>query len=647
MQPIIIVGEFGSYTLTTTALQYEHTIYFSDKTFDNLHEHFPDYYNGLLHNFGSSKNFSHYPVSRNGEFVKASFYFPAYSASCIPVSMIMDFLGKNQSYAFIITNILLLIASLLVVFKYLKVNTKTKFFLLLTLSINPIIYYIIWPSAEVFIYAFVVMSLVFFFNKAYRRSAFFLTIAGSMNITIMALGFFMIIIFFIDLQKEKGNGSSFIMTIYNNISCIIKYAASYIFIFLAFIYNYIISGNIFSTVQSGADFNNYYFDRFFAYLFDFNFGLFPWFNIVFLLYVVIIIIAILRLKYHYFLLAAGHIFVTLGFALMDHINSGMSGISRYNAWIAPVMLFITVIYFFEENIDFKTIRYFSLNKLITNYPIIKSGVIILSVFLTTFLMFFLGFQAYRHIQYMIMQRPASFILNRVPDLYNPLYSTFISRVEHRDGGYDYREPVFYIDSRTNHKDQIRKILIRRSEKDTIKNFLIFDDKNSSLYFESKIKKIKEKGSEFIYLNIPPKYKIKNMKYTLIEILLFNSSSINNSYLIKGFSDPEDTHIWTDQEEAEIRIPIKTTESDLRLTIRGIRLTPLQTVEFVVNDRVYGSLKDGDNVFIIRADELIKQNFLNIKLIISKPYTPKELDLGDDMRTLGFALQAIGLYEIIP
>jgi len=502
------IGEYETYTLATAALQYEHTIYISEKTFENEQKHFPDYYKTFSYHHGEFEKYSHYPRTKNGEFVNVSWYFPAYSASCIPVSMILEFLGLNQSYAFVLTNFLLLVGALLVVYKYLKVNDKTKFFLLLVLSVNPIIYYLKWASAEVFICTFVIMSLVFFFNKAYKRAAFFLTIGGAMNTPLMALGIFMIIIFFIDLQKEKGNGKNIIITIYNNFSSIIKYAAAYSFIFLAFIYNYIASRN-FLTIQAFAtDFGTYYFDRFFAYLFDLNFGLLPWFFIIFILYIVVIGMAVLRLKYRYFLLAAGHICVVLAFSLHLHINCGMSGIARYNAWIAPVMLFITIIYLFEETSEVRTNKKFSLYRFISSYPIIKSGVIILSVIYTVLILFQLGFRVDQYYNYITMQSPARSILNRIPNLYNPLYSTFISRVEHRDGGYDYREPVFYIDSRTNHDDEIRKILIKRNEKNNIKDLLEFNNESSRLYLDKILKKITDKGNEFVYLSISPKYKIE-------------------------------------------------------------------------------------------------------------------------------------------
>jgi len=179
--------------------------------------------------------------------------------------------------------------------------------------------------------------------------------------------------------------------------------------------------------------------------------------------------------------------------------------------------------------------------------------------------------------------------------------------------------------------------------------LINGENNNSFTLDDKFDNI-----EFVIRNeIFPKIEVKSMflnkddlssSNKINKVLLFKTGSNDLIYLIKGFSDPEVTHIWTDQEEAKIKIPIQINQSDLRLTIKGFKLTPLQTVKFVVNDRIYGNLENGDNEFIIKVEDLINQNYLDIKLNISKPYTPKELGINDDPRTLGFLLQSIVLYE---
>jgi len=139
-------------------------------------------------------------------------------------------------------------------------------------------------------------------------------------------------------------------------------------------------------------------------------------------------------------------------------------------------------------------------------------------------------------------------------------------------------------------------------------------------------------------------KVKNLPIDYNQEFLFNQYSFAINYLGAGFSTPEDNFTWTNQETAEIKIPIPLTKTDLKLKIRGKRLTPSQIIEIIVNNHSYGKVKDYDTDFIIKADELLGQNFLNIIINISKPHTPKELGLGDDLRTLGFALIAIALYE---
>jgi hypothetical protein len=127
-------------------------------------------------------------------------------------------------------------------------------------------------------------------------------------------------------------------------------------------------------------------------------------------------------------------------------------------------------------------------------------------------------------------------------------------------------------------------------------------------------------------------------------LLFKQGSFAINYLEKGFSDPEDSLTWTDQETAEINIPISITETDLKLIIKGHKLTPSQTIEIIINNCSYGNIENSNNEFCIKASSMAEYNYLNIKLNISKPFAPKELGISDDIRTLGYALIAVGLYK---
>jgi hypothetical protein len=158
-------------------------------------------------------------------------------------------------------------------------------------------------------------------------------------------------------------------------------------------------------------------------------------------------------------------------------------------------------------------------------------------------------------------------------------------------------------------------------------------------------------------NIP--YRPKNISENIKELIInkqnnipieynrdyyFNKYSLDNIYLGEGFSSPEPDHIWTNQNLAEIEFPIQLPKTDIRLTIKGNALTELQVIEIMVNDIVYGKIDNNGYNYIIKIDELKGKKYLNIKLIVSKIYSPKELGINDDPRKLGFSLISIGLYE---
>jgi len=231
--------------------------------------------------------------------------------------------------------------------------------------------------------------------------------------------------------------------------------------------------------------------RFFAYLFDLNFGLVPWFLLLFIIYITVAVILIREYKTS--LLVLGHIIVTLAFSYNHHINSGMSGISRYSVWSAPIMIFIAVIG--SEKIQIK------------KFLRIRTPLIIASVTMTCMLMYSVGIPLHRNVFQNNMLPHARFVLDRAPVLYNPLYSTFISRVNNIDGGYYYSNPVIYFDSRPAHEPYIRKILVNSQDMHTITDRLIFHDEKSRVYFENRIQHLMKQNRLFSYINIPPRYNI--------------------------------------------------------------------------------------------------------------------------------------------
>lgn len=159
-------------------------------------------------------------TARDGN--RLAYYFPTYSLACVPFILLFYFVGIPVIYAFSITNVLVLVSALWVVFKCLYAEQSKKLLLILILSINPIIFYFAWPSAEVFIYSFIVVSMVFWHNREYRKAAFAIGIAGSLNPVIMAIGIVMSIEYAWRLYFQCSKNINY------KISELIKYSVFYI-----------------------------------------------------------------------------------------------------------------------------------------------------------------------------------------------------------------------------------------------------------------------------------------------------------------------------------------------------------------------------------------------------------------------------------
>ena len=142
---------------------------------------------------------------------------------------------------------------------------------------------------------------------------------------------------------------------------------------------------------------------------------------------------------------------------------------------------------------------------------------------------------------------AEFILNYEPQLYNPLYSTFNSRVTHVDGAYEITSPVIYV----GNDGYVRKILA--SEKD--KKQLLEGYMSCSGYDEWLSNEINKLENKMHYISIPGKYKVmKAIEYQLNSDINFNTEGYNaEKYIVKGIGNAESWGSWTDGDEAELTL----------------------------------------------------------------------------------------------
>lgn len=146
-------GEWDDYSLMTSSIMSQHDITISDGDIEEYKNIFPDF----------SQAVDRYHLSglyaKNGG--EMPWYFPTYSAACIPMIKLLQIMGLRASNGFAYTNIASMAALLLIVLFCLKVGEKRKFGLIVLLSINPVIFYFNWISSEAFMYSLLGIAMVF------------------------------------------------------------------------------------------------------------------------------------------------------------------------------------------------------------------------------------------------------------------------------------------------------------------------------------------------------------------------------------------------------------------------------------------------------------------------------------------------------
>ena len=479
------IGEWDDYSLPTISIIEQHNISIDNQDIERFKLVFPEWADYFEECFGLSGY-----TTRNGG--QMTWYFPIYSFVCIPLVQLLRFLRLPPTYGFPYTNLALLMAMLIVVYRYLEINDKKKMLLILCLTINPIIFYLNWISAEVFIFSLIGIAMVCWYNKWYKRAALMISLAGMLNPTILSIGIVMIIEYLTKVLKDRREHEEVKKFAIRSVKKIIVYGSCYIIALIPFVYNYYNTGhiNLTASISGFTDGKETTFARFIAYLFDFNFGFLPYFSILFLTALFLIPLAICRKQWNYIKWMACFLINVFLYSIMVHINSGMSGIARYNAWGAVIMIFAVCIYFN------KTLKK-PILKVLTNI------LLIISTMLTGLIISAYGPMSASNTSSVCMLPIAEKVLNSVPSIYNPLHSTFNSRVNNIDGGYDYPTPIIYCNS----EGHVKKILATSEDAEEILNnytVILGDEK----WLKEQVDKLSEKET---YISVPFKYIIVKNK----------------------------------------------------------------------------------------------------------------------------------------
>lgn len=576
----------------------------------------------------SIKNFQKYNYSDNNaicrfatkeaesdDFVGRSYYWGTYSFLCIPVFWLcrtFHLFQDNMFIAFKITNIIMLLIPLLAVVFLLKGDKTLKFNMLLATAAAPAAQYLGWASAEICIYMFVMLYLIFLHNGQYFRSALCLAFAATLNYCLFPLGIYLLYHF---LKHSRNDYLSETTGTFSLKKCFVKkfvlLGCCFLPVVHAAVFTYLQFHSI-ATMSEMSDANGM-FARFVAYLFDLNFGIIVYHHLLFCAFLVFMLFWCLKRNWDSFFLGAAFFFTVMLYSVMAHINCGMEGIARYSAWSSPIMLFPVV-----KQISETTHRVFSFI-LCAVYFFINSAILFFP--LTS--------------SYFYWSKVADFAFQHCPGIYKPLYSTFISRTLHIDGGYSYEKPVVYY---TNNSTVV---LCGRNHLAGFWNFYFVPDQDNYDELETQRRKYLASNGDFHYfytkgIVLP---RPKNLKGNTI---FFNRE--NPSFMcVRGFSGIEDWGIWSDGKVAEMYAarPEKAEHlHSMKLTLRPfLPKKGKQEVELRLNDRFVTKA-----VFTSPENQTVElpmpedaQNILKFSFAVSDPVSPAEFGASRDVRKLGFGL----------
>lgn len=610
-------GEWDDYSLPVASILNDHNFSISDQDVKAYKAIYPDWASYI-----DSYSLSGYSTKDGSG--QMAWYFPTYSIACIPFTLLLTVLKLPAIYAFPYTNLTVLMIALIMVFFCLNTSDRRKALLIAALSVNPIIYYIFWTSAEVFIYSMLIMGLVSWCNKWYKRAAVFVSIAGMLNPTIMSIGIVMLLEYALKLLKEKKKEDTWAMYIKKKYAEILKYGCCYIIGIVPMIYNYYNIGHInltasYSGFTHGPETTIL---RFWSYLFDLNYGILPYYFVIFCVAILMIIPAIIRKQWSYLKWVATFLINVALYSVMVHINCGMTGISRYNSWGALLLIF-AVIMFYDKIIEAKSI--------IKGIGIaLSTGVLITGIIVSQY-----GYcLASNTGSYIWMTPIAAWVLDKAPSLYNPLYSTFNSRTIHQDGGYIYETPVIYVAD----DGYVRKILAKKENKEQLlQEYSSLNGNND--WFVAKVEKLGESES---YISVPKKYEVvKANVYILGNPITFTSEGYNaDPYVVTGLSGIEDWGTWTDGKEFVMRFKTSSDCDVIKADINASVYNNVQDITVLVNDEVVYTNGEytGGNIQFNFGNPGPNQ-IIEVKVEIPNAISPVEFGYSDS-RILGLGISSI-------
>lgn len=432
-------AEIDSYALPIISIQHRGSIVMTQTDIEQAKIDFPQLY----------ANVDSYNDLRSAKLIKIddehwlSYYFPVYSALCIPVKLVLQALHFDQEKCMTLTNALMYSAAMVILYLHIRKTDKKKIFLLAMMAVTPITIYLNYQSAEAVMGSLMIIAMVLWRERRMKSAALVISITCTMQPVIMAVG----IVIFADwvisafkenkkIYKDKKFQKETLLLCCCYIPSLIPFAVN-----KALIGTFSVTAGL---IQSHSGFTDTIWDRFLEYFFDLNLGMASFAALTVLLFWCALIYSAVKKKYRLFMECFAAVFITFLVSFAVHINSGMISCSRYVVWIYPIVVF-AVHEFLELALNDRLF--------------IKWGASLLTIICTVCMFMINGIYPIYD-----MNKLTSNILDRIPQLYVTFCdSTFNAKVNRLHGGYNLSEQggyAVYYDSDTG---EVRKILYKNTD----------------------------------------------------------------------------------------------------------------------------------------------------------------------------------------
>jgi len=616
-----IQGDGNEYVLQTVAF-HNHLTFGIDT--DDLEQAKAEFYNNQDSLQATFNSIIHDDQGRG-----YSNHFGAYSVLVMLVKTVLLKIGIYPLWAFSVTNYLLWLAAVLVIFFCLKTDSIKKFCIILLIMLNPAFFYVDWVHTEIYIFAFEVIGLVFLYNKWHALSILAISFAAMQNVGVLPVGMIVgldYIFTCIDKYKVDENLNTIMGFVRLYWKKIILHGFLYLPAFLPMIMTYIRFGT-FNLVAKVAMENKYTLHKAFDYIFDLNLGVFPYEPLILCLFIMLIIGGIRKYPRAALLNVTGVIGILYIISHQRQINSGMQEIMRYCIWIIPVLIFFVILAW-----DYTSNK--NKNVWIVRVSIVEA---IYTVLLISYCVWWGG--GYNIGEFAPWTKV---VLDKVPQIYNPTHGIFYSRTQ---GGelYYSASPVVYF----NEEGYIRKILLSKEAEQQFysDDFILYDSEGN--FIDKRDLQVRTvDGGDFKYVNFMGEVNYTS-PYQLGEMISFQAESNTASpYIENGVSFSEQWGSWTNGDVVTMNFWV---EEDAQLVygyidVGGTYYQPQHTTVVINNQVVYNETIEGDediDFIFVKPDT----NILEMKIFLPDSVSPYEIMNAQDGRDLALALFSMSFNEI--